>query len=417
VADGTSRRRTDDTQADQNQATAADRRGSREEGEEGSHQGQTTAAAEFFRAPKYLTVSSQLHLEALAHAVGNVWALAPVFRAERSDTARHLSEFYMLEAEASFTDGLEPVMALLEALLAHLAADLLRSRLGSELLLAKRNGEGRCEDDDNNKEEVGKVDGGAPSPTPEQLLRARWRGLERRPWPRITYSDAISRLKAAAAARAVNFEHAPCWGSGLQVEHEMFLANTVGAGRPVFVTDYPRSIKAFYMAPSSTAQQHQQHQQLEHKQGEEQRQNDDLAAAAPPLPPQPLVACFDLLVPGMGEIAGGSLREHRLEPLVQSMREHGLVTQAAAEALRLSPSSAAIIGQQQSLSSTSSSSLPAAQQPAAHSLQWYVDLRRWGSVPHGGFGLGFDRLLAYLAGVSNVREVVAFPRWAGRCLC
>ncbi|OBT49217.1 asparaginyl-tRNA synthetase [Pseudogymnoascus sp. WSF 3629] len=283
-----------------------------------------SAAVPFFRTPKYLTVSSQLHLEALAQAVGGVWTLSPTFRAERSDTARHLSEFYMLEAEATFVSSLDAVMDLAEDMIRSVTRGLNDSTIGEEVLRGQR------------REGEEGID-----------LEGRWKGILEGPWPRITYTQAIDALVASGET----FEHVPVWGAGLQAEHERFLAREVGKGGPVFVTKYPAEIKPFYMLPSSFP-------------GDgEDRQTVD---------------CFDLLLPDVCEVAGGSLREHSLEPLQAAMRKHGV---------------------------------------AEEGMEWYTDLRRWGSVPHGGFGVGFDRLLAYLGGVGNIREVVAFPRWVGRCEC
>jgi asparaginyl-tRNA synthetase len=302
---------------------------------------------DFFRSPKYLTVSTQLHLEALAQAVGEVWALSPTFRAEHSDTPRHLSEFYMLEAEACFVEDVHEVMNVVEGLLRAIVTGLQDSPVYEELLSTSAR---RHLDEQQDTQQVD--------------LRARWEGIAGKPWPRITYTEAITLLKTATARNAVHFEHTPYIGSNLQAEHERYLAQTVGGGSPVFVTDYPRDIKAFYMAPSST-----QHGQ-------------DL----------PTVACFDLLVPDVCEIAGGSMRENRLEHLLKAMDAHGLLDPTKKGTQNLA------------------SAVPAA-------LQWYVDLRRYGSVPHGGFGLGFDRLLCYLSGVSSIRDIVSFPRWDGRCDC
>ncbi|KIW02798.1 asparagine-tRNA ligase [Verruconis gallopava] len=302
---------------------------------------------EFFRSQKYLTVSSQLHLEALAQSVGRVWTLSPTFRAEHSDTPRHLSEFYMLEAEACFVDDVNAIMDVVEGLIRAIVNGLQSSTTGEQLLSASA----KKHLDDHQETKAADIE-------------ARWNGIIGKPWPRITYFDAIERLQAAMADEGVSFEHSPCLGAGLQAEHEKFIAETVGQGSPVFITDYPGDIKAFYMAPSIT------------------QQNPDIST----------VACFDLLVPELCEIVGGSMREHRLEHLLRSMEAHRL----------LDPNSA--------FSTDLQSSIPTA-------LQWYVDLRRYGSVPHGGFGLGFDRLLCYLSGVSSIRDVVSFPRWYGRCDC
>jgi asparaginyl-tRNA synthetase len=285
----------------------------------------------FFRSPKYLTVSSQLHLEALAQAVGKVWTLSPTFRAEKSDTARHLSEFYMLEAELSFTDDMQDVM------------DVVKSTIQA---ITTKMGPGMSRISD----ELGTIN----QKEFERRILGTWGD-----WPQITYTEAIKILQASAH----QFDHDARWGNGLQAEHERYLAMEVGATeeklRPVFVTHYPKAIKPFYMLPSAT-------------------RLDDMET----------VDCFDLLVPEACEIVGGSMREYRLEPLIKSMQEHKLIPPG-----------------------------PNPSDKDLGALKWYVDLRRWGSVPHGGFGLGFDRLLGYLAGVPNIREVVTFPRWVGRCDC
>ncbi|KAI0015771.1 asparaginyl-tRNA synthetase [Xylariomycetidae sp. FL0641] len=289
------------------------------------------SASHFFRRPVYTTVSAQLHLEALSQALGNVWTLSPTFRAEQSDTPRHLSEFYMLEAEVSFTDSLESVMDLVEDMLRHVASDLSTSGAVKDF-----------------RERVGN----------------RWEGLLQKTWPRITYTEAIKLLEEAPD----QFEHRPVWGEGLQTDHEKYIATRVGLGNsPVFVTNYPRDIKAFYMKTN---------------------EDDDTATT-----PGPTVACFDLLVPDFCEIAGGSMREHRLQELVVSMRRHGMDPDVQPD-------------DQTNPSSTQ-----------ANNLDWYLDLRRWGCPPHGGFGLGFDRLLCYLSGVQTIRDTVPFPRWSGRCDC
>jgi asparaginyl-tRNA synthetase len=303
----------------------------------------------FFKAQKYLTVSSQLHLEALAQSVGRVWTLSPTFRAEHSDTPRHLSEFYMLEAEVCFVDDAHQVMDVVEGLIRAIVTGLQSSPTGQQLLGA---------DTRKHLDE--------PQDTPPVDLKARWEGITGSAWPRITYTEAIITLQDASNRNAVHFEHTPSLGDSLQAEHEKYLAEHVGRGCPLFVTDYPRDIKAFYMAPSIAQEQ----------------------------PGAPTVACFDLLVPEICEIVGGSMREHRLEPLLKAMDSHGLL-----DSMR---------------KGDGRGDLANAVPPA---LQWYVDLRRYGSVPHGGFGLGFDRLLCYLSGVRSIRDVVSFPRWHGRCDC
>lgn len=300
----------------------------------------------FFRSTKYLTVSSQLHLEALAQSVGKVWTLSPTFRAEKSETSRHLSEFYMLEAEVNFVDHLEGIMTLVEDMLRNLTHALHDSKVGQEIIYGRRTGESGLE---------------TQQKTLSEELERRWYGMMSGPWPRITYTDALNLLHESN----VIFEHPVSWGMGLQADHERYIAKTVGKGQPVFVTNYPQKLKPFYMLPSSS--------------------NSN---------PGPTVDCFDLLVPQVCEISGGSMREYRLPQLLETMQSHGLVAQPPTGALDRYPSDEDL-----------------------GSLKWYVDLRRWGSVSHGGFGLGFDRLLGYLAGVENIREVVTFPRWVGRCDC
>ncbi|KAF1830562.1 mitochondrial carrier [Decorospora gaudefroyi] len=235
----------------------------------------------FFGSPKYLTVSSQLHLEALAQSVNKVWALSPTFRAEKSDTARHLSEFYMLEAELAFVDDVNVVMDVVEDMLRSVATELQTSVVGQELL------EVRARDQEQESTSVS-----------HHVLAQRWQGLVAGPWPRITYDAAVQHLKDAVAQGRAKFDFAPGQEDGLQTEHERFLAESLGRGGPVFVTDYPRNIKPFYMAPS--------------------------ADSTPDGQAPPTVACFDLLVPEICELVGGSMREHRLPELVKSMEEHGL---------------------------------------------------------------------------------------------
>lgn len=287
----------------------------------------------FFRTPKYLTVSTQLHLEALAAALPRVWTLSPTFRAEKSDTNRHLSEFYMLEAEVSFVESLPPLLDLIENMIRTLVQSLLASRVGREILSLP----GHDAD----------------------ALRARWEGLVvPSRWKRMTYTEAVGFLKTAVDQKKAKFKYPTTWGSSLQSEHEKYLASQFNG--PIFVTDYPAGIKPFYMLPSDPQTSHT---------------------------PGPTVACFDLLLPAVGELIGGSLREHRHAELLASMKSHGLV-EASEEA-----------------------------EQNGSVLDWYTDLRKMGSVPHGGFGLGMERLVCYLAGLENIREASAFPRWVGRCDC
>jgi asparaginyl-tRNA synthetase len=265
-----------------------------------------------------LTVSSQLHLEALMMGLGRVWTLSPTFRAEESVTSRHLAEFWMLEAEWG-ADALETVMSLLERLVRFIVEESRKDGIIRELVSTMKG-------QDNTVDEI----------------EARWEKMALKNWSRMAYHDAITILVDQHARRP--FDIPPERGLALQSSHEQFLASR--SSTPVFITHYPADIKPFYMLRSK---------------------NDATK-----------VDNFDLLIPGVGEIAGGSLRIHELAELEQSMRRNAM---------------------------------------NETELEWYKDLRRWGSIPHGGFGLGFDRLIAYLAGVTNLREVVAFPRMFGKSGC
>lgn len=324
----------------------------------------------FFRAPKYLTVSSQLHLEAYAAELGNVWALSPTFRAEKSDTPRHLSEFYMLEAEINFVKDMASLTTTVEYIIRDLTRRLYESPVGQEILSAKRTGE-------SGQQEEGTTDTGSGS-----FLRQRWVDtIEGPTWHRMTYTEAIEALQNAVDEQKVSFTYAPSWAEGLQLEHEKYIVDVICQGRPVFVTDYPKAVKPFYMAPSQSAD------------GSSSSDHET-------------VACFDLLFPGVSEVAGGSLREHRLANIITNMRESGLIrTQANPPTV-----------EQANLDMTPDYPYLLPNEDLGH-LQWYADLRRWGTAPHGGFGLGFDRFLGYLAGVSSVRDIVAFPRHFGRAEC
>ena len=291
---------------------------------------------ELFKDLKFLTVSSQLHLEAFIHEHQKVWTLSPTFRAEKSDTPRHVAEFWMLEAEIR-TESLRDVMGLVEDMIRDLTVKLDDAGCMKEILYASRGA---------------KFADTGDTQFPD-LLRKRWQGLIRTPWPRITYENAMKHLQNEIESERTKFLHEPSWTTGLQLEHEKYIATTLGHGSPVFVTDYPREIKPFYMLPSSL------------EDGVETTQNQT-------------VACFDLLLPELCEVVGGSMREHRLQQLSHSMHDHGL---------------------------------------KKGNLDWYADLRRYGSVPHGGFGLGLDRLLAYLSGISNIKDVVPWPRYHARCDC
>ncbi|WFD30066.1 asparagine--tRNA ligase [Malassezia sp. CBS 17886] len=289
----------------------------------------------------YLSVSTQLHLEAYALGLSRVWTFCPVFRAEGSSTNRHLAEFWMCEAELCWTppgaDGLAMLMDCVEGVLRAAAASASGIAAGGEPA-AERHAQ-RAHDD------------------MRLLLRDDAdRTSFSRAWPRITYTDAVRALRAHH--RTHPFEHEPVWGTSLRSEHERWLA--ADAGVPVFVTDYPSAGKPFYM-----------------------RQNSERVPVTADLRPgavgasETTVSCFDLLVPGVGELVGGSMREEREDTLAQRMTSLGL-----------------------------SGSTP--------SMAWYTeDLRRYGGAPHGGFGIGMERLLSWLTRTENVRDIVGFPRVKG----
>jgi asparaginyl-tRNA synthetase len=253
----------------------------------------------------------------------------------------------MLEAEQAFTSrGMDEIMDLAEDMLRYMTTRIYESQVGREMIASKE---------------------AHPADTPDAhvsaaTLAGRYQGVMAGPWPRITYTACIALLQASGK----QFEFPVEWGASLQAEHERYIAAAVGGGGPVFVTHYPARFKAFYM----------------------------LSSSAPPAEGQ-TVDCFDLLVPDFCEVAGGSMREHRLPELLGAMHRHGLTRGDMSGKNYFGPEVAKELG----------------------GMKWYTDLRYWGTVPHGGFGVGFDRFLGYLSGVPNIREVVAFPRWVGRCDC
>ena len=263
----------------------------------------TNPEDDFFGTSTFLTVSGQLNVESYACALSKVYTFGPTFRAENSNTSRHLAEFWMIEPEIAFADLLanaELAENFLKAVVSKIMAD--------------------CEKDIEFFNE--RVD-----PNLVEKLQA----LVEKKFTLMSYSDAIEVLQKSGS----EFEFPVSWGNDLQSEHERFLTENITSG-PVVVTDYPKDIKAFYM-----------------------RLNDD----------EKTVAAMDVLVPGVGELIGGSQREERLEVLDSRMDEH----------LR-------------------------------EELWWYRELRKYGTVPHAGFGLGFERLVLYLTGMENVRDAIPFPR-------
>ena len=263
---------------------------------------------DFFGKKTSLTVSGQLNAENFAMAFGNVYTFGPTFRAENSNTQRHAAEFWMIEPEMAFCD-LDGDLEVMEAMVKHIIRRVLE----------------RCPDEINFFNSF--VDKG---------LKERLELVASSDFGRVTYTEAVEILMK----NNDNFDFKVEWGTDLQTEHERYLTEQVFK-RPVFVTDYPKEIKAFYM-----------------------RLNDDGKT----------VAAADCLVPGIGEIIGGSQREERLELLESRIRELGM---------------------------------------APEDYWWYCDLRRYGSCRHAGFGLGFERMVMYLTGVSNIRDVELHPRTVG----
>lgn len=270
-----------------------------------AREGKLDYDADFFGKPAFLTVSGQLNGECYSQALGRIYTFGPTFRAENSNTTRHLSEFWMIEPEVAFAE-LEDNVQLAEDFIRHLVRTALSDCADDLAFFDQRIQPG---------------------------LVGSLTAVEAKPFARMTYTEAVKEL----IARKATFEFAPYWGCDLQSEHEKFLTEQV-VGGPVVVTDYPKEIKAFYM-----------------------KQNEDGKT----------VAAMDVLVPRFGEIIGGSEREWRLDRLKTRIAECGLKEET---------------------------------------YRWYLDLRRFGSTPHSGFGLGFERLLLYVTGMANIRDVIPFPR-------
>ncbi len=270
--------------------------------------GRPDFAQDFFGREAFLTVSGQLNVETYCAALSKVYTFGPTFRAENSNTSRHLAEFWMIEPEIAFAD-LAANADLAEEFLKAIFQDLLAERADDMKFFAERI----------DKECVTRL---------EKFVQSSFE--------RMSYGDAVEHLHKAVA-KGKKFEFEPRWGADLQSEHERYLTEEL-VGRPVVVMDYPKEIKAFYM-----------------------RANDDGKT----------VAAMDVLAPGIGEIIGGSQREERLDALDRRLDEMHL---------------------------------------PRDSYWWYRDLRRYGTVPHAGFGLGFERCILYATGMANIRDVIPFPR-------
>ena len=262
---------------------------------------------DFFGKHACLTVSGQLHVEPFALSCDKVYTFGPTFRAENSNTATHASEFWMIEPEMAFCD-IEDDMAEMESLIKYSILAVLE-RAGDEMQFFN--------------DFIDK----------EHTLIDKLRKVAASDFRRMTYTEAIVLLEKSGR----EFQYPVSWGADLKTEHERYICEEV-VGGPVFLTDYPKGIKAFYM-----------------------RLNDD----------DETVAACDMLVPGVGELIGGSQREERYENLVRRMEEMNI---------------------------------------PAESLNWYTDLRRFGSVPHAGFGIGLERFILYLTGIGNIRDTIPYPR-------
>ena len=277
---------------------------------------------DFFGRCTNLTVSGQLEAELGAMAFGEVYTFGPTFRAENSNTARHLAEFWMIEPEVAFND-INDNMDLAEDFIRYVISYAMEHNREDLEFLATRLAEEEKQKPMNERAELGLIE------KLEFVINNKFE--------RITYTEAIDTLVNSPAYKKKKFQYDVKWGIDLQSEHERYLVEK-HFKKPVIVTGYPKDIKAFYM-----------------------RQNDDGKT----------VAAMDILVPGIGELVGGSQREERLDKLVQRMEEMHIPTDE---------------------------------------MYWYLDTRRFGTVPHAGFGLGFERLVLFVTGMGNIRDVIPFPR-------
>jgi asparaginyl-tRNA synthetase len=290
-------------------------------------EGKVDFKQDFFGKPTNLTVSGQLEGELGAMAFSEIYTFGPTFRAENSNTARHLAEFWMIEPEMAFYD-LEDNMNLAEEFIRYLISYVMKNNPEDLQFLDKR-----LEEEEKSKPEAERSGMG---------LLEKLSFVVDNPFERITYTEAIDILLQSPAYKKKKFKYDVSWGIDMQSEHERYLVEK-HFKRPVIVTNYPKEIKAFYM-----------------------RQNDDGKT----------VAAMDILAPGIGEIVGGSQREERLERLVERMEEMHLPLEE---------------------------------------MSWYLDTRRFGTVPHAGFGLGFERMVQFVTGMGNIRDVIAFPRTPNNC--
>lgn len=276
------------------------------------------SGSDLFGREAFLSVSAQLYAEAAASSLGRVFTFGPVFRAEKHNTSRHLAEFMMLEVELCFISEISQLMDFIETMLKRCIKNL-----------------------------------------PSQLLKPFGNEVNQRnsflkdaPFTRLTYEQAIKLINSHADHHGTRFSNSLEWGMPLQTEHEKYLTESI-VGGPTFVFNYPSKVKAFYMKSNGDVSS---------------KKSWELST----------VSCCDLLLPGVAEVVGGSIREDRLDVLEKTMEYNGL-------------------------------------DPLTYA--WYLDLRRFGSAPHGGFGIGFDRILQYLTATNNIRDVVLIPRTLGNSTC
>ncbi|OMJ26863.1 putative asparagine-tRNA ligase, mitochondrial [Smittium culicis] len=341
----------------------------------------------------HLTVSGQLHLEAAALANNRVYTLSPCFRAELGLTSRHLAEFWMLEAELCFVDSVSQLMDIIEESVRDPISSLIK-QLPYELDYCLNHKHSLKNQTNNSSNTTNSSKKKTSTYIPIQPCNFDIidffsdSGSPPKPFARISYTDAIKVLQQSE----FNFQFKPIYGNQLQTEHELYLSNIHFNATPTFVYDYPKQIKPFYMKsnsdildgtdPSSRSNQNNTRKLTD---------NNNISSSDYQLE---TVGCVDLLMPNFAELVGGSLREdnyHVLHKNIKDMVKAGNVE------------------------NTSVSSKDNSDNEIENSLQWYLDLRKYGSAPHAGFGIGFDRLVQFVTNTRNIRDVVLFPRYFNHC--
>jgi len=291
-----------------------------------NEEGTVDFSQDFFGKQVNLTVSGQLEGELASMGLGSIYTFGPTFRAENSNTSRHLAEFWMIEPEVAFND-IHDNMDLAESMLKFICEYVLKNCADDVAFLDERDKTEQASKPANERNELGLIE--------------RLEFVSKNDFKRITYTEAIDVLMNSSHFKKKKFKYDVTWGTDLQSEHERYLVEKEFK-RPVIITDYPASFKAFYM-----------------------RANDGCE------PGKETVAAMDILFPGIGEMVGGSQREERLEVLKKKCADFGIHEE---------------------------------------DLWWYLDTRKFGTVPHAGFGLGFERMVMFVTGMSNIRDVIPFPR-------